>query len=136
MLDAKLPEQPTREQFEHVLTDTVNLRRVRNLNPGLSALAERAWIDKGEVGIKCYLKQQAEIAFDADTRDRWNRDVRAKMAPILQTAVRAGKAEISTADTVQAFALECGVPSLDEEIRDRYQAPQVDCDAWRTSVRP
>jgi hypothetical protein len=135
MLDAKLPEQPTREQFEHVLTDTLKLRRFRNLNPGLPALAEHAWIYKGEAGINCYLKQQAEIAFDAETRDRWNRDVRAKMAPILQTVVRAGKAEISTADTVQAFALEDGLPLLDEAIRDRYQAPQVvDRDVWRASV--
>ena len=39
------------------------------------AFAERAWIDKGEAGINCHLQQQAEIAFDADTRDRWNRDV-------------------------------------------------------------
>lgn len=135
-LDAKLGDNPSKTEFDAAVGNTLRLRRFRKLNPGLRALAEAAWLEKGPDGIKCYLAQQSEIAEDVDTRDRWNRDVRKKLGPVLQAVVRPGKKELSTADTVQAFALEHGLPLLEETIKDRYEAPKVEDPAqWSAEVR-
>jgi hypothetical protein len=133
-LDRRLPEGPTGEQFATTVRETLGMRRFQVLRPGLRALAQAAWVDKCSE-IKSYLKQEAKVARDLDARDARNRDVRQRIEAILEAVLREGTKGITTADVVQAFALEHGLSLLEQTIRDRYRAPRaVDREAWRKQV--
>lgn len=125
-VDAQLGESPTVEQYQAAVETALQDKKLRGLESGLRVLADSAWLDKGPTEIKRYLKVESEIAHDADARDGWNRDVRKTLGPMLKTVVRKGRKELTTADTVQAFALEHGIPMLATTIRERYQPPKVD----------
>src|SRR5262245_3570313 len=131
-IDKQLDEEPTEEQYRAAVETALQTKRARGLENGLRALADAAWFERGPKEIKCYLQVESEIAHDADARDGWNRDVRKTLGPMLKTVVRKGRKELTTADTVQAFALEHGIPMLATTIRERYEAPKIAADARGT----
>lgn len=126
------PDDPDIEQFQAAVATVLEHADFAPHTEKLQAIANGFWEDPNNAELDCYLREQSELAADADIRDHWNRDCRTKLGEILATTVRNGKKELTTADTIQAFALDHGLEMLDATIKDRYDAPQVpDVAAWR-----
>lgn len=128
----KITVPPPDALFAQAVQNTLALPQFQGQAEKLQEVAQVFWADPDNIELDCYLREQSELSMDADVRDHWNRDNRTKLGQILSTAVRNGKKELTTADTIQAFALEHGLQMLEATVQDRYRPPDTnDVQAWK-----
>ncbi len=139
-LAKRLPDAPDQAAFDKAVADVVKLRAFRPWSTGLLAMAKDAYQAEGHAGIQAFLARQAVKAEDLDARDNPNFKENNQangvaLGPLLGAAIRRGKEELTVADSVQAFALEHGIPVLTEAVKARYKAPAQEAAVWVDRVR-